>query len=938
LLLNDRIRQAIAFAQRHAKQVAVLFLDLDGFKHINDSLGHPIGDKLLQSVAQRLVDCVRASDTVSRQGGDEFVVLLSEVEQAEDAAITARRMLQAISEPHSIDHHDLHVTTSIGVSICPDDGSDPETLIKNADTAMYQAKESGRQTFKFFRPAMNVRAVERQSIEEGLRRALEREELSLHYQPKIDLRTGAITGAEALLRWTHPTRGAVSPAQFIPVAEACGLIVPIGAWVLRQACAQARAWVDAGLPPMTLAVNVSAREFGDDNFPDGVFKILAETGLAPGALELELTETVLMKRAEAAAVVLQSLKERGVQVALDDFGTGYSSLSYLRRFPVDTLKIDQSFVRQISTGGADTTLVTAVIAMARGLKLRVVAEGVETLEELEFLRAQGCDEAQGYYFSRPVPAPQFARLLETGIPEAGFVARGRASAGSDQEKAEVRGVAARDGDVTPTNWPVQNVLQIGSTNDRRVFLSRELADHREIRLAFVAVSVSFAFFLAAAPFATKPLVEFPSFIPAYQAALVICDLITAVLLFSQFNFLRSRALFALASGYLFTAIIAFTHALTFPGVITPTGLLGAGPQTTAWLYMFWHAGFPIFVICYALLKDQRSAVGGADGLGSRSIGGAGIAILAGIATVLAIVCGVTLAATVGHDVLPALIVNGTFSTVMRFVVATCWMLSLLALALLWWRVPRSVLDLWLMVVMCAWLFDIALSAGLNDARFDLGWYAGRLYGLLAAGVLLIVLLIENGTHYARLVQLSEKLSIANTSLEQLSLQDGLTKLANRRFFDLYLGRQMAVARRQKRALSLVLCDVDAFKAFNDHYGHQAGDECLRQIAAALQTCCRRPADMAARYGGEEFAMVLPDTDLAGATLVAEAARDAVAKLTIGHEHSPAGPYVSISGGVAVSPGKMDMTTVQLITAADQSLFHAKHLGRNRMVCGQTEAA
>ena len=248
MLLNDRINQAIALAPRHMKKVAVLFLDLDGFKHINDSLGHPIGDKLLQSIAKRLVDCVRGSDTVSRQGGDEFVVLLSEVEQAEDAAITARRMLQAVAEAHSIDQHDLHVTTSIGISVYPDDGLDAETLIKNADTAMYQAKENGRQSYQFFKPAMNVRAVERQSIEESLRRALERQEFALHYQPKINLRTGEITGAEALLRWTHPTRGPVSPAQFIPVAEDCGLILPIGHWVLREACKQARAWLDAGLP------------------------------------------------------------------------------------------------------------------------------------------------------------------------------------------------------------------------------------------------------------------------------------------------------------------------------------------------------------------------------------------------------------------------------------------------------------------------------------------------------------------------------------------------------------------------------------------------------------------------------------------------------------------------------------------------------------------
>src|ERR1700735_3971022 len=382
MLLNDRVNQAVTAAPRHGKKVAILFLDLDGFKHINDSLGHGIGDKLLQSIAKRLVDCVRASDTVSRQGGDEFVVLLSEVAHAPDTAVTARRMLQTVAEPHCVDQHELHVTTSIGLSVYPDDGMDAETLIKNADTAMYQAKENGRQSYQFFKPAMNVRAVERQSIEESLRRAVERQEFSLHYQPKINLKTGEITGAEALIRWTHPTRGSVSPAKFIPVAEDCGLIVPIGNWVLREACRQARTWLDAGLFPGTMAVNISSMEFRENNFLDGVFTILRETRLDPGALELELTESVLMKRAESAAKVLQTLRASGVQLAIDDFGTGYSSLSYLRRFPIDALKIDQSFVRQITTAPDETTIVTAVISMGRSLKLRVVAEGVETQEEL----------------------------------------------------------------------------------------------------------------------------------------------------------------------------------------------------------------------------------------------------------------------------------------------------------------------------------------------------------------------------------------------------------------------------------------------------------------------------------------------------------------------------------------------------------------------------
>jgi diguanylate cyclase (GGDEF)-like protein/PAS domain S-box-containing protein len=419
-LLNDRIDQAIIQARRDLKRVAVLFLDLDGFKHINDSLGHSAGDKLLQSISQRLVACVHDSNTVSRQGGDEFIVLFSPGEESEDVAFAASRLLRALAQPHSIDQHELHVTASIGVSIYPEDGIDAETLIKNADTAMYQAKENGRQNYQVFKPAMNVRAVERQSIEENLRRALERRELTVHYQPMVDLTTGEITGAEGLLRWADPIRGTVSPAQFIPVAEDCGLIVPIGRWVLREACRQARVWMDQGLPKIALAVNISAMEFRSESFLEGVFATLDDTGVDPMSLELEITESTLMKHSESAASILKSLRDRGVRVAIDDFGTGYSSLSYLGKFRADVLKIDQSFIRQIATSPGETSIVRAIISMAQSLNMSVVAEGVETKKELAFLHAHHCTKAQGNYFSPAVAPRQFVRLLRTGVPRADF--------------------------------------------------------------------------------------------------------------------------------------------------------------------------------------------------------------------------------------------------------------------------------------------------------------------------------------------------------------------------------------------------------------------------------------------------------------------------------------------------------------------------------------
>ena len=412
MLLQDRLGQAIEGAHRQGRQLAMMFLDLDHFKHINDSLGHSVGDRLLQSIAQRLVASVRHSDTVSRQGGDEFLILLPFIEHPEDAALSAQKMLAALVLPHRIDGQELHSSMSIGISIYPGDGQDAETLIKSADTAMYHAKEQGRNNYKFFEPAMNARAVQRQSIEAGLRGALERHEFVLHYQPKINLGSGKMVGVEALIRWAHPEIGLLLPAQFVPIAEDCGLIVPIGRWVLREACLQARAWQQAGRPPITVAVNTSALELRAKDFLENVRATLEETRLEPCYLELELTESVLMRNAESTGPLLQAIADLGVKLAIDDFGTGYSSLSYLSRFPIDTLKIDQSFVKQITSNPDDATIVSAVINMGKSLRQSVIAEGVETAEQHAFLLAQHCDEGQGYYFGHPVAAEAIGALLQ----------------------------------------------------------------------------------------------------------------------------------------------------------------------------------------------------------------------------------------------------------------------------------------------------------------------------------------------------------------------------------------------------------------------------------------------------------------------------------------------------------------------------------------------
>ena len=413
VMLHDRLTQAISMARRNHHQLALLFLDLDGFKRINDSLGHSIGDKLLQSVAARLLACVRKSDTVSRQGGDEFVILLPEVTHAADAAVSAAKILEEIKQTHHVGEHALRMTASIGISTYPDNGEDAETLVKNADTAMYHAKEKGRDNCQFFRPDMSLQAVERQSLEGQLRYALERHELVLHYQPKVNLETGAITGVEALVRWQHPERGLLLPGQFLTIAEDSGMIVAIGQWVLREACRQTREWLDAGLLAVPVAVNISSLEFRSEQFLEGVQDALKNACLDPKYLELELTESVLMRDADSTANALRQLKAMGIRLAADDFGTGYSSLSYLTRFPIDTLKLDRSFVRNIIVSKDDATIVSAVIGMGSSLKHKVIAEGVETQEQLTFLQFHGCHEGQGYYFSRPAVAAQFAHLLET---------------------------------------------------------------------------------------------------------------------------------------------------------------------------------------------------------------------------------------------------------------------------------------------------------------------------------------------------------------------------------------------------------------------------------------------------------------------------------------------------------------------------------------------
>jgi len=407
-LLHDRLRQAIALAHRQQKSVAVMFIDLDRFKNINDSLGHATGDALLQEVGRRITAELREGDTVARLGGDEFVVVLPELKNANDAASVAYKLIGAFASPFALANVELRVTPSLGIAVYPHDGEDPETLTRNADTAMYHAKEMGRNNHQFFTEQMNVAAAQRFALEIKLHNALERGELQLHYQPRIAIDTRRTCGFEALLRWNDPEAGMIAPSIFIPVAEETGLIVPIGAWVLREACRQHMAWRAAGHTPLPIAVNLSPRQFRQPDLVDAVARILVESGIEAHYLTLEITEGSLMQATTHTLETLEQLNALGVGLSIDDFGVGYSSLSYLKRFPVDQLKIDQSFVRDIATDPDDAAIVSAIIGLAQNLQLNVVAEGVETEAQLAFIAAAGCNEAQGFYFSQPVPADEAA--------------------------------------------------------------------------------------------------------------------------------------------------------------------------------------------------------------------------------------------------------------------------------------------------------------------------------------------------------------------------------------------------------------------------------------------------------------------------------------------------------------------------------------------------
>ncbi len=412
MLFSDRLMQAAALARRNKKMIAVMLLDLDRFKEVNDTLGHRLGDQLLVEVSRRLKYRIREADTISRLGGDEFAVILSDFNDIEKAAQVAQNFMHAVAEPFEIEGHEIYITTSIGITIYPADSDDMETLLKNADTAMYYAKSRGKNNFQFFTNEMNSRIIEKLFIESKLRHALEHDEFQLYFQPQVEAKTGCIVGMEALLRWVNQELGDMPPSKFIPIAEDTGLIIPIGEWVIQEACRQAKSWQEEGVPILNLSINLSARQFHKQTIVETISDILQKTGFDPRHLELEITESVIMQDVDENIQTLRRLKDLGLRLSIDDFGTGYSSLNYLKRFPIDVLKIDRSFVMDITSDPDDSSVVSAIIALAHSLNLKVIAEGVETAEQLAFLKERGCNEVQGFYFSKPVPGQRVKELFK----------------------------------------------------------------------------------------------------------------------------------------------------------------------------------------------------------------------------------------------------------------------------------------------------------------------------------------------------------------------------------------------------------------------------------------------------------------------------------------------------------------------------------------------
>ncbi len=818
VLFDELLSLALVWAIQNGEMLGVGFLDLDRFKNVNDILGHGAGDRLLQHVARRLQNVLRTEDTLARWGGDEFTLLLPRLESAEELARLGQKILDAFVLPFQIDDREFYITASLGIAVAPYDGEEATSLLQNADAAMYRAKQQGRNNYQLYSPEMNQSAIERLVLEADLRKALFRDEFVLHYQPQIDLQTGKIIGVEALLRWHHDRLGWISPGQFIPIAEETGLICEIGEWVLKTACEQHQQWQKFGLQPIKMAVNLSARQFQQPELLDTILGVLEETGMEPGDLEIEITETTAVQNMELTAQILDNLKGIGIGIALDDFGIGYSSLNSLKHLPLSKLKIDRAFVRDITENANDAAIAKTIVSLGCGLNLQVLAEGVETPEQLNFLRSIRCHAVQGYWLSKPLNADKTERLLQTWSPHQSIV---QPLSGFRCEL-----LAPQTNCEHIETLEVENrILKAEIESLKRSAISWQQQAKREQVTASIAKKIRKSLHLEEILQVTVD--EGRDFLD--------CD----------------RALL-----YRFES--DWSGVMVVESVAAPwKSVLGAKVED------------PCFTQNY-VEKYKRGRVQAIEDLDSAHLASCHRQLL------------------------------NQFQVKANLVVPvhegdTLWGLLLV-----------------------------------HQCRGPRVWHDDE-----------ISLVKQLATQLAIAIQQAElyrKVETANQQLQRLATLDGLTQTANRRQFDDYLDRHWTQASRERQPLSLILCDVDRFKLYNDTYGHQAGDRCLQHVANAIGHATKRPTDLLARYGGEEFAVILPDTHAAAARRIAAEIRVRVKALGIVHDKCLPDRCVSLSVGVSTCIPNEEFSTRFLIETADRALYSAKTQGRDRVVFRPTKLA
>ena len=820
-LLIDRLGHMIEGAKQGEDCLfAVLFLDLDRFKIVNDSLGHSTGNQLLIAITYRLESCLHPRDTVARLGGDEFAILLEDIKDASDATRMAEQIQKALKLPFNLNEQEVFITASIGIALSATCYNSPENLLRDAEIAMYRAKTLGKARYEIFTTNMHAQVITRLRLETDLRRAIEREEFQLHYQPIISLKTLSLTGFEALVRWQHPERGLVSPAEFIPVAEETGLIILLGLWVLHEACQQMYIWQRQfpQIQPLSISVNLSIKQFLQPDLIEQIDQILKKTGLDSRSLRLEITESCLMENGESATTMSQ-LRDLGVHLHIDDFGTGYSSLSYLHRFPVDTLKIDRSFISGMGVNGENSEIVQTIVALAHNLGMTVTAEGVERAEQLTQLRILQCEYAQGYFFSKPVDSKVAEALIQN-------IHQGLAVCNTTDENA----LCIANQTNIPERKSASALLRAHVAEAAKQELEKEITE-RKLAEAALRQRVEQERLVAAIAVRIRQSLNLEEILH------------TTVVEVQQFLQADRVLIYRFESDW--------------------SGIVAVESVAPGWIPILdtKHQDF-----CFVQTR--------------------GLAYKQGCITAR-------------EDIYTAGLTECYLNLMASFQVRAHLVVPILEGEQLW-----------------GLLIAHQCSGPRQWQQLDVD-----LLKQLATQVAIAI-------HQSKLYQQLEK---ANQQLQLLAFFDSLTQVANRRHFDQYLDQEWQRMAREKAPLSLILCDIDYFKTYNDTYGHQSGDICLQQVAEAISVILQRTTDLVARYGGEEFAVILPNTKAEGAVQIAETIRSQVQALKITHAHSLLSQYVTLSLGVASFVPSQDSSPAMLIARADRVLYQAKAQGRDRVV-------